>query len=57
MQVSLIASVLRNADCYTEVDAAVEASQHDGTGGRGLNGHISNALEEQRDSTVIRNAV
>lgn len=31
-----------------EVDEAVAAQQQDGTGGRGANGHISRALEEEQ---------
>lgn len=42
----------------SEVDEAVAAANaHDGTRGRGLNGHISNALEQQSEHEVIKNAV
>lgn len=41
-----------------EVDEAVAAQQHDGTGGRGANGQITNALlEEQKKDEVMKNAV
>jgi hypothetical protein len=44
--------------CDVEVDEAVAAAQHDGTGGRGANGHITNALqEEQKKDGALRNAV
>lgn len=33
---------------FAEVDEAVEAQRRDGTGGRGLNGHISGQLEGTR---------
>lgn len=34
--------------CFTEVDEAVAAAgSHDGTGGRGANGHISQALDKE----------
>ena len=40
---------------FAEVDEAVAASekQKDGTGGRGANGHITNALNEE----IKKNAV
>ncbi|QIX01782.1 hypothetical protein AMS68_007299 [Peltaster fructicola] len=41
---------------YAEVDEAV-AARHDGTGGRGANGHITTQLEAQRDQDVMKNAV
>lgn len=42
-----------------EVDEAVAAADtNDGTGGRGFNGHITNALDEQqKKGDVMRNAV
>lgn len=40
-----------------EVDEAVAAAQTDGTGGRGVNGHITTALEEQhKKDEELRNA-
>lgn len=41
----------------TEVDERVAAAHADGTGGRGANGHITSALEEQhRKDEEFRNA-
>lgn len=41
------------------MDEAVEAARKDGTGGRGANGHISKALEQEQGKSeeVLRNAV
>ena len=41
-----------------EVDEAVAAAVSDGTGGRGANGHITEALkEQQKKDEVWKNAV
>ena len=41
-----------------EVDEAVAAEERDGTGGRGANGHITKALEdEQHKDEELKNAV
>lgn len=45
-------------DTTTEVDEAVAAEQVDGTGGRGTNGHITKALdEEHQKNEESKNAV
>ena len=44
--------------CVAEVDEAVAAQQQDGTGGRGANGHITQALaEEHKKDETLKNAV
>ncbi|TKA68862.1 hypothetical protein B0A49_06165 [Cryomyces minteri] len=43
---------------YAEVDDAVKAQSYDPTGGRGMNGHITNALEGQTASQgVLKNVI
>ncbi|KXT14077.1 hypothetical protein AC579_789 [Pseudocercospora musae] len=37
---------------YAEVDEAVANAEKDGTRGRGLNGHISNALKEEQEKSL-----
>lgn len=45
------------ADGKTDVDEAVRAQERDPTGGRGVNGKISNQLEGARGRETLESAV
>lgn len=46
-----------STDAATEVDEAVRAQKRDPTGGRGVNGKISNQLEGARGRETLESAV